>query len=406
LKIFKEAFLYLRISLKDQFMNYLIVDLNITLNGHKLGFVQETMNFLALHHADSEHEFHFLVNEPLKKSDSNKFQVHYPGKSYQAKFDKYSGLKKYKEQWQYIAVKAGQLDIHKVVLMEFDLYQAAIGFDKDTAFDISGIWFRPYFRQKAIGLTLFEKVKFNIRRVQKKGLLKSSLRNSRLKKIFILNDQKTVDFMNEREGDRFAYLADPVFDYPCYKLTNIRDKYLIKDDRLIFLIFGYMDERKNVVNVLKAIEKLSKTEQEKICLMLIGKTAEHYEATLLEAIEKHNSEIQLFHIDEFVDNCEMEALFSQCDLVLRMNINFFASSGIIGLAAKYDKPSLVSDYGIVAELTEKYEMGRLVDPLKVDQIKELFSSFVKEPDSWKIDGSAYYRDHNTRAFVENLLQLN
>lgn len=386
-------------------MNYLIVDLNITLNGHKLGFVQETMNFLALHHADSEHTFHFLVNETLKKPDSDKFQVHYPGKSYQAKFDKNSGLKKYREQWQYIAVKAGQLDIHQVVLMEFDLYQAAIGFDKDTPFDVSGIWFRPYFRQKAIGLSFIEKLKFNIRKIQKKGLLKSSLRNSRLKKIFILNDQKTVDFMNEREGKRFAYLADPVFDYPCYKHVNIREKYIIKNDRLIFLVFGYMDERKNVVNVLKAIESLRKSEQEKVCLMLVGKTAEHYEETLLNAIQKHTSEIQLFHIDEFVDNCEMEALFAQCDLVLRMNINFFASSGIIGLAAKYNKPSLVSDYGIVAELTEKYELGKLVDPLKVDHIKELFSGFIQNPDSWKINGSSYYKDHNTKAFVETLLQL-
>ncbi|MGR3810053.1 glycosyltransferase [Jiulongibacter sp. NS-SX5] len=386
-------------------MNYLIVDLNITLNGHKLGFVQETLNHLALHHTDGEHSFHFLVNEELKKADSKHIEVHIPGKSYQAKFERHKGLKKYKEQWEYISLKAGQLDIEKVVLMEFDLYQAAIGFDKTTSFDVSGIWFRPHFRQKAIGLSILQTLKFKLKKLQKKTLLKSALRNKRLKNIFILNDQPTVDALNDSDEQRFSYLADPVFDYPCYKLTDIRDKYIIDKDRLIFLIFGYMDERKNVVNILNALEGLEKEDQQKVCLMMVGKTADHYQDTLEKAIQKHSSEVQLFHIDDFVDNCEMEALFAQSDLVLRMNINFFASSGIIGLAAKHNKPSIVSDYGIVAELTEAYKLGRLVDPLDVSQLRALFRGFIKDPESWKIDGQSYYKQHNTKAFVETLLEL-
>lgn len=387
-------------------MNFLIVDLNITLNGHKLGFIQEMVNYLVLHHAESEHQFHFLVNEQVEVAKSNCIHIHLAEYSYSEKFKTLKGLKKYSEQWKYIKLKSVQNDIEKVVLMEFDLYQAAIGQDKATDFDISGIWFRPYFRQTSVGLSFINKILFSFKKLQKKILLKTALRNKQLKRIMILNDQLTVDALNEAtESKRFDYLADPVFDYPCYKLENIREKYEIEEDKIIFLIFGYIDDRKNVTNILKAIELLPKNIQKQISLLVIGKTAESYTETLKKAIIHYTSESQLIVRDDFVDNCEMEALFAQTDLVLRMNVNYFASSGIIGLSAKHNKPSIVSDYGILADLTEQYELGRLADPLNPTRISELMKDFVKNRGNWKIDGSAYYKEHNTEAYVEGLLKL-
>ncbi|UBM60101.1 glycosyltransferase [Marinilongibacter aquaticus] len=383
-------------------MNYLIVDLNITLDGHKLGFVQEMLHYLSQKQY-ADHQFHFLVNVDLEKEENSAVRVHAIDKSYQAKFDRHKGLKKYQEQWKYIHLKASQQSIDRVILMEFDLYQAAIGMDKNCHFGISGIWFRPYPRQQPIGLSLFGKLKFPLKRQQKKLLLRTALRNKRLDSIFILNDQATVDKLNARHGNRFAYLPDPVFEYNCPSLSNIRQQYGIDAARKILLVFGYIDDRKNIPNILKAVEKLSREEQSNLCLLMVGKVAPNYQELVSQAIDKHKSNAQLLQIDSFVENCEMEALFQQSDLVLRMNVNYFASSGIIGMAAKYNKPSLVSDYGIVAELTEKYALGKIADPLHIGQIKSALSDFLNHPEKWTVDGQNYFREHNTQAFVETLL---
>ena len=74
-------------------MNYLIVDLNITLNGHKLGFVQEMINYLVLNHSDTEHQFHFLVNEPLEVARSTNIYIHLAEHSYSERFKTLKGLK-------------------------------------------------------------------------------------------------------------------------------------------------------------------------------------------------------------------------------------------------------------------------------------------------------------------------
>ena len=186
-------------------------------------------------------------------------------------------------------------------------------------------------------------------------------------------------------------------------MPEIRNKYAIPYGNKILLIFGYLDDRKNIPNILSALNQLPDSLKHKMSLLIIGKAAKSYKNTIDQAIEETSGGYQVIHKDEFVDDCEMEALFAQCDLVLRMNVNYFASSGIIGLAAKYNKPSLVSDYGIVADLTSHYHLGQLADPMDIEKISLKIRNFMEQAELWKIDGSSYYKDHKTSSFVESLL---
>jgi hypothetical protein len=88
-----------------------------------------------------------------------------------------------------------------------------------------------------------------------------------------------------------------------------------------------------------------------------------------------------------------------------MIINFFASSGILGMAAKHNKPSIVSNYGVVADLTQEYKLGKIVDPMNTNSLTILFQDFIENQKAWKIDGQPYYHDHNTDAFVGTLLGI-
>jgi len=386
-------------------MNYLLVDLNIQLNGHKLGFVQETLNWLNRYANNSGHHFHFLVNHELNTPSSQHVSVHYLEEDLHAKLQETRSLVRYRKQWKYIKVKANQLEVSQLILMEFDIYQMAIGNDSKVNFDINGIWFRPFYRQKVIGSSLLEKLKFGIAKIRKKITFKLALRNPNLKQVFILNDAETVEKLNSNQTAKLVYLPDPVMDPIVKSVVDVRKKYGIEKEKNIFLIFGYIDDRKNVPNVLRALNKLPRAYQLKISLLLIGKVANNYAPILRDSFLENESEVQIIENNEFVSNDEMNALFQSSSLVLRMNINYFASSGIIGMAAKYNKPSLVSNYGVVADLTKAYSLGKEEDPLDITALSNHFIDFIGNPDDWKINGSSYCENHSMSKFVTTLLGL-
>ncbi|MFT7247776.1 MAG: glycosyltransferase involved in cell wall biosynthesis [Arcticibacterium sp.] len=386
-------------------MNYLLVDLNIQLNGHKLSFVQETLNWLDSYANDSGHHFHFLVNHELNTSLSKHVSVHYLEEEFNSELQETRPLVRYKNQWKHIKFKANQLLVNQLILMEFDIYQIAISNDSKVNFDINGIWFRPFYNQKAIESSLLEKFKFGMAKMRKKITYKLALRNSNLKQIFVLNDQKTVSELNLKYKPKLCYLPDPVMPSVLSGTIDIRSKYGVGIEKKIFLIFGFLDDRKNVPNILRALKQLSEEYQEEIALLLIGKVADNYAPVLKKALLENKSEVQIIENNDYVSNEEMDALFHASSLVLRMNINYFASSGIVGMAAKYNKPSLVSNYGVVLDLTKAYALGREVDPIDIIALSSHFKDFIDSPEDWKINGSSYCEKHSMTAFVTTLLSL-
>jgi glycosyltransferase involved in cell wall biosynthesis len=384
-------------------MNYLIVDLNIQFDGHKIGFVQEILNWVSKNCSNPENKYIFLVNQPINLPSTANVAVDVLSEGQQNNFNRKKSVWKYKEQWKYIKIKANQFNATRVILMEFDIYQMAIGNDSNSGFDINGIWFRPYHRQVSINKSLPSILKFKIDHWRKKITFRLSLRNNYLKKIFVLNDIETVSALNKNFGKRLYYLPDPVFDIAEDKRIDIRNKYSIKEDKVIFLLFGYIDERKNVLNIIKALKGLPKELKAMVSLLIIGKMSETYSSLLNQlAGDDH---LQIIRNNDFVSDAEMNTLFKDSDLILRMNVNFFASSGILGLAARHNKPSIVSNYGVVADLTKQYKLGELVDPLDIKATTTLFQDFIEHKDQWNINGQKYYKDHDTEAFVRTLLDL-
>jgi glycosyltransferase involved in cell wall biosynthesis len=381
-------------------MKFLIVDLNIQFDGHKFGFVQETLNYIA-HKQD--HEFHFLVNQQLNIPRHSSVKVDVLSEEKEKFFNTKSPQQKYKEQWNFIKQKAQKFNIDKVILMEFDIYQIAIGSNSNLNFEIDGIWFRPYHRQIHLNESFIGKLKFRVNHIEKKLAFRLALRNKKLKKVFVLNDKETVNTLNEKFGERLYYLPDPVFEIANDANIDIRVKYEIKKESLLFLLFGYMDERKNVINLIEAYRNLPQEYKSKVTLLLIGLMSPKYDDYILEL--ENEPGLQIIKNNAFVSDAEMNAFFKTSDLILKMNVNFFASSGILGMAAKHNKPSIVSDYGVVADLTREYKLGQMADPMDVSAITKLYKSFIENQQSWNINGQPYYHDHNTDAFVSTLLGL-
>ncbi len=383
-------------------MRILITDLNIKMDGHKFGFIQNLINYVS--NLQNENEYFFFVNN---NSDLN-FEV--PKVGYvklistsdtenEAISSQKSFLKKSAKQWEIILEKCSEYIIDHLVLMELDPYQVEIGKTK-TSFTIGGIWFRPYHRMQPEINTIKGKIKHQIYYLQKKLTMAFALRNKNLRNVFVLNDETRPNL----QSSRFKYLADPFFEYSLKSDFNLRTHYNITDKQLIFLQFGYIDERKNTENIIKAISKMENEVKEQICLLVIGKFEPGFERKLSDFFN-NNGGFQFIVLDKFIADDEMEATFAQSDLILRMNLNFFGSSGVVGIAANHNKACLVSDYGVMAEQVTKYKLGELANPSNVVAIKNKLEHFIQYPESLRVDGEAYRKSHSLEAFAETLLGI-
>jgi glycosyltransferase involved in cell wall biosynthesis len=381
-------------------MNYLIVDLNIKLDGHKVGFIQNLLYEVK----NNANTYHFLINA------SDQFVLHPPANknvvihtltpAEQTEIDqKKRFLDKSHAQWKCIEKYAKVLEINHLILMELDPYQVSIGLSR-CSFTIAGIWFRPYHRmEKGEGSSL----KFRTNKLQKALTMRWALLNRNLKKVFILNDE-TMPNLPKHNPPRFHYLPDPCFVYPQNPALDIRKHYGIEPENIILLQFGYIDERKNSENFILALNALPTQIAKRFTLLVIGKFKPHYEASLHQLKEKKAS-FQLITQDQFISDADMETTFAQSDLILRMNVNFFGSSGVVGIAALHNKPCLVSDFGVMAEQVAKYKLGHALNPYNVEGLSHYFIDYAENKSQTEISGEAYRLSHSATAYANTLLNI-
>jgi glycosyltransferase involved in cell wall biosynthesis len=383
-------------------MRILITDLNIKLDGHKFGYVSNLLKYMEA--LSTENEYFILINHSkefkLASLKSNIKILTTTEEQQTVILSQKHYFQKSAEEWKIINNECLKNQIHHLVLMELDPYQIEIG-KKKTSFSIAGIWFRPYARMQKEGPGLKNQIVFWRTILQKKLTIKWALLNKNLKKVFILNDEAMPNWL---DSQRFFYLPDPYFEYKIIDNFDFRARYNIPKDNLILLQFGNMDERKNNENILAALNNIEEDLALKISLIIVGKFKEGYLEKIKNLIP-YNSKYQTIIKDEFVSDEEMESTFIQSDVILRMNINFFGSSGIVGQAANHNKPCIVSDSGVMAEQVEKYRLGKIIDPYDINAIKETIIYYLQNPSSRKIDGSYYRQTHDLEAFGSTLLRI-
>lgn len=381
-------------------MKFLVTDLNIALDGHKYGFVNNLLAYVGKHKTlDS---FVFLVNYSTAfelKSEWSHVKVISLSQAEQFEINSQKGfIAKSAAEWKYIDKYTRKNACDRLILMELDPYQIEIG-KKETPYRISGIWFRPYARMEPESGSLKHRILFWRTKLQKRLVMTWAKRNKQLDKIFILNDEEMPSWLNGNK-ERFFTLPDPYFDYPSLESFDIREKYGIPGNNLILLQFGYMDERKNNENIIAALDKLGLQD---LTLLVVGKHREGYEQKLL-SLRPSTAPYQMVVKNDFVSDAEMESVFQQSDLILRMNVNFFGSSGIVGIAARHNKPVIVSDSGVMAGLVRKYRLGDVVNPYDITAISQVVSNYRNNRELLAIDGKEYRNSHNIEAFSETLLQ--
>jgi glycosyltransferase involved in cell wall biosynthesis len=291
-------------------------------------------------------------------------------------------------------------------LMSLNKYQLALGgrLGRSLPGNIRGILFNPLGRTGKL-LNDF------LLGPRKKVQISWILRNEKINKIFLLNDKEKAVELNTyyRKRKVFKSLPDPVQPLFSGQVDPVSTTKGENDERIKFLLFGSLSERKGIFTVLGALEVLQTSVSSHIEVIFAGKLNKKDGANFiarLKRLKENNSELKLTLIDKFLSNTEAANLFAGADFILAPYIGSEASSGIIGHAAFYKKPVIGPGKGLIGKLINDYRLGLAIEPMDAGNLS---SAIVKTSGNQTIQSStegmeAFVQERHPDVFVKTLIE--
>jgi glycosyltransferase involved in cell wall biosynthesis len=311
-------------------------------------------------------------------------------------------------EWKVIAgVIKESCCVGEIIFMDVDPYLLLLATKRFRKYklSVSGILFQPYIHFVHIrgGFSFF--VKKILRNFLFQKIPVSA--NHNIRKLFILNDQTAVNVMNRRLKDVFHFLPDPI-EYTSVTIDdklrqNVIRKYRLDAGKKNILLFGCIDNRKNLINIIDSLRLLSSKDRSSVHFVIAGPFNADIREKYIGYIEKHREVLDIFYNDDFVAGEEREILFQSSDLVVMPYVNFYSSSNVLGHAIRHKKKVLASNTGIVGNLVKEYNIGLTVDPHNPAAIKTAVSELLFEPQRLIYDSDRLKDIFSTAGFSRSIL---
>jgi len=270
---------------------------------------------------------------------------------------------------------------------------------------VSGILFKPFIRMRA--KTIGERLIRFRKRVQTWLLV----RRKTVTRIFVLNDTFAAQELNRiYRTSKFGMLPDPVARWTAEPGYDIRMEFGIDRDAKILLHTGSFSSRKGTLEIMDAMVQLRR---EKVALLLLGKPHEGFEKIIADKLSKVQRACQgilVFYKPGFVPEGILQAALEQCDAVLAPYHYPESSSSLVGHAIANNKPVLVPEGGLTAEMVKQYGAGIFIKKITPEVIARGIVSllYTEKPENRILSatqGSAgYIAAHTPEAFISQLLR--
>lgn len=356
-------------------------------SGHREEYIN---NILSIIRFDNRNEYLFALNKLLIQKVGYKYQ--------KVKFieikepDKLSKWQKASQEYEVLLKIFKKYSFDKVIFLDYYTFILASLF-KSYGFDISGILYKP-FNPKERNSILF--------RFSKDIQYFLMARRKRIESIFLLNNLEVTNILNKRYfTNKFKLLVDPVVYYTPYNINPYSEK-----NKIVFLHFGSLDERKGVFSIFEACYFLQPEIYKKILFAFVGKPSIDYKDRIEDGIEKlkiNLPDLSIYYNPEFVSNEAMEDYFQFSDCILIPYKYTTMSSGILGHAAKWNKYIIASN-GLIGNIVNTYKLGISITPTPIEISKAITCFVMKNPKIEIEDSSKYVKDHSVTQFVKELVQ--
>ncbi|MDB9315532.1 glycosyltransferase family 4 protein [Spirulina sp. CS-785/01] len=268
------------------------------------------------------------------------------------------------QEWLLFCRYAKALQATQGMILYLDTYLLGLALGLRSPIPFSGIYFRPTFHYPTFS-HYQGRSKDQLQFWREKFILSRVLKQKRFKHLLSL-DPFAVAVTNQIFNTQKARtLADPIRINAEVKLSPqaLKEQFNIDNQRTIFLLFGALTSRKGVDRLLDSIQFLSPESCEEITLILSGEANPKKQEQLKLQVQQLRVEkpIQILENYQFLPENEIFSYFNLADIVLAPYQRHVGMSGILLWAAVAGKPVLSSDYGLMGELVEQYQLGITVD---------------------------------------------
>lgn len=285
-------------------------------------------------------------------------------------------------EWQLYCRYAQKSQADQGLIMYLDRFQLPLALRLFLPCQTSGIFFRPKFHYKQYNERVLTR-KERLHSFRERWLWRSALHHPQLKTLFCL-DPLAVEPLRALGGrSAVVHLPDPVEISPqsAAEVDMLRQKLAIEPARKVLLLFGVIDRRKGIYQVLDAVQQLSISQQKQITLLLVGQLMQSEQAGIRAEIDRLTQKLamQIIVHDQFVPEAEIQLYFELADVALALYQRHVGSSGILLRAAAAGKPVLASDYGLMGELVRRHQLGWTIDSTAPRIIANQLSRLVRQP---------------------------
>jgi glycosyltransferase involved in cell wall biosynthesis len=227
---------------------------------------------------------------------------------------------------------------------------------------VAGILFRPSVHYGAIGP--YAPSAAERRRDRRKELLyRRMLANPALDRVLSLDPFFPAYAQSHYpHGNKVQVLPDPAHPPVATASPAIGD--FPPANRVGFLLFGYLAERKGPLAILDALALLPPDIVRRSAVLFAGRV----DPALRDAIGRRQRALMLQHPDLWLriddrrlDSGELAALIERSDVVLAPYQRFVGSSGVLLWAARAGRPVLAQAFGLIGKLTREHRLGLDVD---------------------------------------------
>jgi glycosyltransferase involved in cell wall biosynthesis len=302
-------------------------------------------------------------------------------------------------EWELYCKYAEKINPSHALLMYLDSLQAAMLVGTKSPCPFSAIYFRPTFHYQD-----FDNYRSSLsdtwRQWRQKLLLSTILKIPEFKNIFSL-DGYAVKYIQEFSSiARVFHLPDPV-GVVCIDPNQIdafKKKIGIEKERKIFMLFGSLDKRKGIYQLLDAIKLLPIELCKSLCFLFVGSISDSDSATVKTLSEEISQSlpVQILMVNEFVPDLALPIYFQTADVILAPYQGHVGMSGIMLLSAAYQKPLILSDYGLTGHLGKKHRLGIVINSRHPSQIADAIRRVMDE----ETDITCYWCPDKTKDFVK------
>lgn len=297
-------------------------------------------------------------------------------------------------EWNLLLTYSQEVRPTHVLLMYFDVFQLGLWLGRKASCAVSGVYFRPDFYYGGSS-----GAKERLRVLRKKATLRGVLNRRVLTNLFCLDHLAVPLVRRMNPHVHVLPLPDPVttYDVPADEVTKLRHDLRIDPNRTVFLVFGYLDERKGLESLLDALWQLNPALHTKICFLFVGATMPAYQEKIEQKIATVPPDIQVTgHFNE-VNGKAIQVFFDLSDYVLTLYQHHVGMASVLIRAAISGKPVLSSDYGYMGQLVKSKQLGAVTDSTSPMAIARLLEETITNGITWSDDNLRALADENSDA---------